>query len=181
MFRERVWKERRRKSIETEESAYMCIEDESEEIETRRWGHEGSRQRAPPRYQGGVVRVKPGSPWFPWIPGEYLQRGSTARMEREEDAGSWGGQTEKERREAACHRPRIFWCIASPFSAYLNDTIVLYERSDIGTWRAEWGPARLSSPDLAAIVAASSTAERSVALSPLRFPSHRFRSGTSAL
>lgn len=36
-----------------------------------------------------------------------------------------------------CHRPRISWCIASPFSAYLNDTIVLYERSDIGSFESE--------------------------------------------
>lgn len=52
----------------------------------------------------------------------------------------------KEREEAACHRPRIFWCIASPFSAYLNDTIVLYQRSDIGASRAgEWARLALSS------------------------------------
>lgn len=38
--------------------------------------------RTPLWRQGGVIRVKPGSPWFPWIPGGYLQRGSTARTGR---------------------------------------------------------------------------------------------------
>lgn len=63
------------------------------------------------------------------------------RGRNREDAGL--GREKK----AACHRPRIFWCIASPFSAYLNDTIVLYERSDIGASRAReaWTLALFSS------------------------------------
>jgi len=51
------------------------------------------------------VRVKLGSPWFPWIPGGYLQRGSTARTKREDGDGE--RRREEERGEAACHRPRI--------------------------------------------------------------------------
>lgn len=54
-------------------------------------------------------------------------RVSSARIDTRTDERT-DGRTE---REATCHRPRIFRCIASPFSAYLNDTIVLYERSDI--------------------------------------------------
>lgn len=100
----------------------------------------------------------------------------------------------KEREEAACHRPRIFWCIASPFSAYLNDTIVLYQRSDIGASRAgEKAPASfsLSAPDAVAFAASSFTNwDRSFALSrsgsnlpsnrrigPLTWRKHRALSG----
>lgn len=64
----------------------ICIEGRKPEENTRRLRHKGPGWRAPLWRQGGVIRVKLGSPRFPWIPGGYLQRGSTARTERE-DAG----------------------------------------------------------------------------------------------
>lgn len=54
--------------------------------------HKRSGWWAPLWRQGGVIRVKPGSLWFPWIPGGYLQRGSTARTEQEDSGqGKRGG------------------------------------------------------------------------------------------
>lgn len=61
-------------------------------------------------------------------------RVSSARIDTRTDEptdGRTNGTRRRNPRGAGCHRPRIFRCIASPFSAYLNDTIVLYERSDI--------------------------------------------------